>query len=128
MHDGRPRGGNIGSWHPALRACHVNVKVRLTVAEVQVLLETLFDKLKKQAEALTFFGAQVDKAQTGVDCQERLLFLESRFDAIFGKPGSEPKLNPFKQEEILGRLEDVEGQLAAQGDDVHELHTFTHQV
>lgn len=94
----------------------------------QVLLETLFDKLKAQSDALTLFSSHVNGLHVGADLEERLLFLESRFDAVFGIPGTEAKLSPFKQEEILGRLQAVEGQMTAQADDLQDLHSLTHQA
>lgn len=91
-------------------------------------METIFDKLKQQSEALTLYGKHLDTLKGTSEVEERLLFLEGRFDAIFGKPGTEPKLSPFKQEEILGRLQELEGQVNAQADDLQDLHSVTHQA
>jgi hypothetical protein len=88
----------------------------------------MFEKLKVQADAMVCFSQHIDRLRASTALEDRLIFLEHRFDEVFGKPGSEPKLSPFRQQEALDRLQQLESSMGQHSDDLKDLHTVTHQV
>jgi hypothetical protein len=95
---------------------------------LQVLLETLFDKVKAQADTMALFAKQLDSTSSAAGLADRLAFLETRFSDVFGPPGAESPLSPFRQREMAERVQRLEGALAQHGHDVAELQAETREV
>eukprot|EP00892_Ulva_mutabilis_P012383 jgi/Ulvmu1/9517/UM053_0005.1 len=95
----------------------------LVQAPLQVILEGLFDKLKAQSSVIHTLTSEVEKLRGDgeVDPVDRIRLLERRMNEMFGEPGSEPRLSPFKQQELLDRVDHLEATVAAQADAIHEL-------
>jgi hypothetical protein len=72
------------------------------------------DKIIAQATTLNTITSEFG----GVTCPggllDRLRLMENRFDEVFGPPGSDSQLSPFKQKDTLDRLEVLESAVAQQ--------------
>jgi len=97
---------------------------------VQVILEGLFDKLKAQSGVINVLSSEVEKLRGDeeVDPVDRIRLLERRMNEMFGEPGSEPRLSPFKQQELIHRVDHLEATVAAQADDIRELRESGNDV
>lgn len=87
---------------------------------LQVILEGLFDKIKAQSNVINSLHSVVEKLRGDeeVDPVDRIRLLERRMNEMFGEPGSEPRLSPFKQQELLDRVDHLEATVAAQADEI----------
>jgi uncharacterized coiled-coil protein SlyX len=96
---------------------------------MQVLLETLFEKLKAQSGAISKINKQVDELRReDSNPLDRLRMLEQRFNAVFGEPGSEALFSPFKQQELLHKVEYLGNTVAQQADVIRHLEKVKKEV
>jgi hypothetical protein len=94
---------------------------------VQVVLETLLGKLRAQGGALMRLAAALEPLAVG-SVAERMQFLERRFNEMFGEPGQDGRLSPFRQQEVLDRIGAIETLAAAVSDGMKDLQEECHTV
>lgn len=87
---------------------------------LQVILEGLFDKIKAQSSVIKSLTSDVEKLRGDeeVDPVDRIRLLERRMNEMFGEPGTEPRLSPFKQQELIDKVDYLEATVAAQADEL----------
>lgn len=93
------------------------------------MLETLYEKLKAQSGAISKINKEVDELR-GDDGNplDRLRMLEQRFNAIFGEPGSEASFSPFKQQELVNKVEFLGNTVAQQAEVIRHLQKVKKEV
>lgn len=109
-----------------LASCSSNSDLRTyqgMCAGMQSVLEMLFDKVQAQSDAIAALSKH-SAARFG----DRLALLEARFDEMFGPPGTESALNPFRQQEMAARVSQLEAAQIAAADEVAELRHVAEQV
>jgi hypothetical protein len=95
----------------------------------QVILETLFDKVKAQSAVIQRLTREISRFrdENGTDIFERLRFMESRLNEAFGEPGTDGQLSPFRQQDLIERVDHLETILSRQKADIQAL-TEAHEV
>ena len=84
--------------------------------------------MKAQATAMLMFSERLDGLAVTNCMEDRLRFMEGRFDALFGPSGSEPKLSPFKQQAIIEQLSHLEDVVSEHTDAIKTIQSAHSKV
>jgi hypothetical protein len=90
----------------------------------------MFDKLKAQSNVILKITSEVDKLRGDGEGNplDRLRFLERRFNDIFGEPGTEPWLSPFKQQKLMDKVDYLESTVSQQTESITNMEKMEVEV